>query len=568
MPTLLHSVCPFPSTGKPVPETSRGNAKTCFLSPLTTNPTLSLKKKVSVTSTASEDEVSETTTFTLPDLNYKKITKRKLLHAYQLFVEMADKGHRAMPSLGKTLIYNLCSLGMFRKAVRIVELMLRSGTVLGKSVCTFIIENLTNIGAYEYAIQLLDEMEQRGCTLNRDVYNNLTMSLCQQEPTCQVWHCMDKLIQKGLTPTNPYVLSNLLDAAYLEGGADLVISVLYQILLRGGEPNLVSYNKVLTALKKENRVSEALELFSVLPAHMTSNVITYNILLSALGDQGRWREAEAILDSMMENGILPNIVTYKGLILVIANNGYPEEALEIAEELARHGFKTDEWCFNPVIAQFCSECRLDMVHKCLESMEKWNCPFSSGTYRAIALLCKKGMLDEAFDILESLRKKQGTVLHLFYGKVVLPYLCHKGNTLEAFQILSKLVQLNYTPNPQTISFFVKGLCLEGLHEEALEVFEEMGKFNFRPDVHKYNKLVVELCKGGRIDLAMKALEKMVMKGHEPKESTYVEIIEGIGNLGRKDIVAELLTELYVREVVSQKSREIISLKFCLDNVGF
>ncbi|KAJ4787984.1 Pentatricopeptide repeat-containing protein [Rhynchospora pubera] len=571
MRTLLHSISPFPSTGKAVTETSRTKPKAFSLPNLKKNSTLPLKKHVCAFSASSHDEISPETTstaFSFPDLkNFKKVNKKQLTVAYQLFEEMADKGLRPAPSRAKNLIYSLCSHGFVRKAVRVVEIMLRSGTLLSESICTFIIENLTNIGAYEYVIQLLDEMEQRGCTINPDVYRTLTIFLCRKAATSQVWPYLDKLIQKGLAPTNSYVIANLLEAAQRQGGADLAVSVLYQMLLKGWEPNLVCYNNILNAFKKENRASEALELYEALPPHMKSNLITHNILLNALGDQGLWREAEALLDSMMERGIMPNIITYRGLILVIANGGYPDEALEIAEELGRNGFRTDAWCFNPVLTQFSSECRLDMVHKCLESMDRWNCPVNSGTYRAIAVLCDKNMVDEAFGILESLREKQGANLHWFYGKVVLPYLCHKGNTFEAFQILTKLSQVGYAPNSQTVSSFVSGLCMEGLYEEAIEMFEVMDKYNVQPDESNYNKLISGLCDGGRTDLAMLALERMVIKGYEPTESTYVEIIEWIGYQGRRDLAGELLKELFARGCVSEESMEKISLKFCLDEVG-
>ncbi|KAF3333693.1 pentatricopeptide repeat-containing protein [Carex littledalei] len=571
MPPLLHSICSFPSTVKSVFETSRTKPKASFLSHLTKNPTLSLKKQVCATSATFQDEISpEITTINLPDRkNYSKKRKR-ILEAYQLFEKMTDQGHKPTPSTCNTLVFALCDHGMFRKAVQIVEFMLRSGMLLDE-VCTLIVKNLTTIGAYEYAIQLLDEMEQRGCTLDPEVYDKLIKSLCRKADTLNPsrgWHCLDKLVQKGLASTNPDTINRLINTAYLQGGTYLTVSVLTQILLRGGEPDFRCYHKVLAAYKEDDLASEALELFSVLPPSLKYDLGIYNVLLNTLGYQGRWSEAEALLDDMMERGFMPDIVTYKGLILAIANKGYTQEALEIVEELRINEFEIDTWCFNPIIMRFCSEGQLNMVHKCLKNMERWNCPFNNGTCRAIALLCNRGMLDEAVKILESLRQKKGNELHSFYGKELFGYLCCRGNTFEALQILTKLEQVQYTPKLQTFLYFVNGLCMECFHEEAVEMFEVMDKYNVRPNIDNYNKLVLELCKGGRIDLAIMALEKMVKKGYEPTESTYVIIIEAIGNLERKDLVGELLRELYARGEVSQESVEKISLKFCLDNVGF
>ncbi|KAF3336347.1 pentatricopeptide repeat-containing protein [Carex littledalei] len=560
MPPLLHSICSFPSTAKSLFETK---PNPCFLSlsHLTKNPTLSLKKQVCTTCATLQDENEM-----FPQTEITTKTKYVLLlEAYQLFQKMTNQGHKPTPSMCNTLVFALCDHGMFRKAVWIVEFMLRSDVMLLDKVCTLIIKNLISIGAYEYAIQLLDEMEHRGCTVDPNVCDTLTHSMCRKD--CYSW---DKLIQKGLAPTNPNTINKLLNAAYLEGGAYLTVSMLTQILLRGGEPNFRCYRAVLRAYREDNLVNEALELFLVMPPCLKYHLTTYNILLHALGQHGRWNEAGALLDDMMERGIMPDISTYEILILTIANKGYTHEALEIVEQLVINGFEINAWCINPIIMRFCSEGQLNMVHKCLKSMERWKCPFNSRTYGAIALLCNRGILDEAFQILESLRQKQGKELHSFYGKEVLSYLCSKGNTLEALQILTKLeqVQVQYTPDLQTLVHVVNGLGEECFYEEAVEMFEVMDKYNVRPDINNYNKLVLQLCKGGRIDLAINALEKMVMKGYEPTERTYVIIIEAIGNLERKDLVGELLSELYARGKVSQESMEKISLKFCLDNVGF
>jgi pentatricopeptide repeat protein len=524
---------------------------------------------VCAASTATQVKIShEMVASTLRELKTeKKITKQKLLDACQLLEEMANQGQKPSPSLARTLIYVLCSRGFLRKAVRVVKLMLDSTTLLDRATCTFVIETLSNKGAYDYTIQLLDEMKQRGCTPDPDVYYTLTMSLCNQAYGGCVWHHLEKLIQKGFAPTTRYVLPSLIEAAYLQKGADTAVSVLYQVMLRGVQPNMACYNNILTAFKKENRASEALELFLALPHDMKYNLVTYNILLNALGDQGWWRETETLLDSMTERGIVPNIITYRILILVIANNGYADEALQIAEELGRNRFKTDEWCFNPIIARFCSERRLDMVHKCLKSMERWNCHLKEGTYKAIAVLCKEGMVDEAFDILEALRLKQGTMLQSFYDNV-LPYLCRKGSTLEALQILTKLAQIGYTPRSWIISLFVIGLCMEGLHEEALNMFEVADKYHMKLDSGNYKKLISRLCKGRRIDLAIAALEKMVMKGYEPTQSMYLDVIEGIGCQGGKDLVKKLLRELNSRGNLSHVNMEKISVKFCLDDFEY
>ncbi|GAU39345.1 hypothetical protein TSUD_56710, partial [Trifolium subterraneum] len=109
---------------------------------------------------------------------------------------MVRKGYKPDVTQATQLLYDLCKSGLSRKAVKVVEIMERSG-------------------------------------------------LCRRGKLNQCMQILDRMIKKGLVPSE-YTYAILLDAAYKERGVD-------EIIAKGVKPNVFSYNVLLTGLLNEGR---------------------------------------------------------------------------------------------------------------------------------------------------------------------------------------------------------------------------------------------------------------------------------------------------------------------------
>ena len=106
------------------------------------------------------------------------------------------------------------------------------------------------------------------------------------------------------------------------------------------------------------------------------------------------------------------------------------EAVKLLDEImANNDCSPSGITYNPIIARYCKEGKLDMV------LKYRHCPPNEWTYNAIAVLCGDGKVEEeAFSILQSLGDKQNFSMHAF-SRIVISFLCRKGNTYAAFQLL-------------------------------------------------------------------------------------------------------------------------------------
>ncbi|KAK4794678.1 hypothetical protein SAY86_012672 [Trapa natans] len=481
-------------------------------------------------------------------------------------------GRRPDATQATQLLYDLCKANKMKKAIRVMEMMASSEVIPDAASYTYLVSQLCKRGNIGHAMQLVERMDELGIPTNTATYNSLVRGLCLHGKLSKSLQLLDRLMGRrrgggGLVP-NAFTYTFLLEAAYKERGADEAIRLLDVIVAKGGKPNLVSYNVLLTGLCKEGNTDKAMRLLRDLPAKgFTPNVVSYNILLRNLCNEGRWHEANQLLTEMDGGDRSPSIVTYNILISSLAFHGKIDQAMEVLEEMEGKGtFKATATSYNPIISQLCKEGKVDQVVQCLDQMIFYRCSPNDGTYNAIAVLCNEdnNRVREAFSIIQSLGSKRGSTMHNFYRHVI-SSLCRKGNTYPAFRLLYEMVKNGFCPDSYTYSSLIRGLCLEGMLEEAIRIFEVMEESDYRPEVENFNALILGLCKSGRTDLGLNVYGAMIDKGRMPNEMTYTIIVEGIAH-EEADIAAEVLSELYLRNVVSHSTMERLVMQYDLQGV--
>ena len=102
----------------------------------------------------------------------------------------------------------------------------------------------------------------------------------------------------------------------------------------GKEPNLISYNSLITACAKGVKTKEALDAFkSMQAAGEEPDIITYSSLIKACAKGVKTQVALDVFKSMQAVGQEPNVISYDSLITACApscehgNQGFADEWL-------------------------------------------------------------------------------------------------------------------------------------------------------------------------------------------------------------------------------------------------
>jgi len=72
------------------------------------------------------------------------------------------------------------------------------------------------------------------------------------------------------------------------------------------------------------------------------DVITYNVILDGFCRQGRMKEAELVLEKMIEKGVNPDRFTYTSLINGHVSQENLKEAFRFHDEMLQRGFVPDD----------------------------------------------------------------------------------------------------------------------------------------------------------------------------------------------------------------------------------
>jgi pentatricopeptide repeat protein len=87
-----------------------------------------------------------------------------------------------------------------------------------------------------------------------------------------------------------------------------------QIMVKEGcQPNVVTYNALMSVLVKNGEWNQTLELFQRLrnSPGLTADTISYSVAISACSKGAKWQKAIELLTDMETAGVKPNEFTYR-----------------------------------------------------------------------------------------------------------------------------------------------------------------------------------------------------------------------------------------------------------------
>jgi pentatricopeptide repeat protein len=107
-----------------------------------------------------------------------------------------------------------------------------------------------------------------------------------------------------------------------------------QMLSKGIDPDVITYNSLISCLCRDGMVDEAIGLLAdMLSGRFQPNIVSYKTVLLGLCKAHRIDDAIEVLAAMIENGCQPNETTYTLLIEGIGFSGSRTQAMELANSL-------------------------------------------------------------------------------------------------------------------------------------------------------------------------------------------------------------------------------------------
>ncbi|GFQ04825.1 putative pentatricopeptide repeat-containing protein at1g12700 mitochondrial [Phtheirospermum japonicum] len=389
-------------------------------------------------------------------------------------------------------------------------------------------------------------------------------------------------------PVNEYTMTIAVNCYCLSNRVDYGFSILGWFFKRGCVPNVFTFSTLLKGLFRENKISEAQELFRKMVEEELCelNVVTYVIdglckagntpmaiellrvmekgrgckpnnhiysmviaslsLIRGLCNLSRCRDAKMVLKKMIDHKIYPNVMTFSTLVDALCKGGLLGEAEDVLQIMKQQNVNPNLFTYNSLMDGYCLQGRMDEARSVFDSsMPSMNIAPDVISYSILINgYYKRKKIDEAMHMFREMPTR-GLQPDIVTYSIVLQGLFRGGRCSEALEIFDELQAVGLKPNFYTYCNMLDGLCRNDRVDRALLLLDELENKGGEHHLHiAYYSIVMDgLCEAKNLDQARVIFSDLASKGLEPDVATYTIMIRGCCQNGLLDEAQDLFQRM-------------------------
>lgn len=390
--------------------------------------------------------------------------------------------------------------------------------------------------------------KQPGCVYHRDDVNQVAYLWATKYGPGKLTSMQENLISMG-SQYGEVAWAAMIVAYTILRRAAHGVTIFMEMKKSGCKPTYLSYEPLLFALVKCNRVDAA--LFTAQDM-LTSGILPEDKALGALLDGlCKTGKSETAFGFVHEIGRLGPVsyheYAYSRLITAVWRTGSNAMALELLHEMKTKGLKPDRHAYTVCVKLLCRNHRFDMAQNLLTEMTKQNCAPDMLTYTALINgLYKGGKVTEALGVAELMRKQGGPLDCRMYT-AILNCLFVAGRVNDAVQTFEQMVEEGHPADLVAYFVMIKNLCEAGDVKRALDIKKAMNEKGFQPDARLYLALSRGLCAGSsHVEELLHLVEEMRTKGYSPTAEVYLTLTTHFCTQGNFD-----RARIWAKEMISK-----------------
>ncbi|CAA0842213.1 Pentatricopeptide repeat-containing protein -mitochondrial [Striga hermonthica] len=226
------------------------------------------------------------------------------------------------------------------------------------------------------ALDLCTLAKKAGTTLNIVTYNTVINGLCMQGCLVEAFRLFDSLERLDLLPTE-VTYGTLIDALVREGLLQDAKMLFERMFIKNLRPGPRIYNSLINGYCRADLLEEALKLFQDLEVkNLEADGFTVSALINGYCNKGDMEGALKLFFELKSRGLLPDFLGFLYLIRGLCAKGRMEESRTIFREMLR------------------IQSIVDLLN-CVQTEEVE----SDSVEKIISLLCERGLINEAVDVL-------------------------------------------------------------------------------------------------------------------------------------------------------------------------
>ncbi|RAL44112.1 hypothetical protein DM860_015033 [Cuscuta australis] len=376
-----------------------------------------------------------------------------------------------------------------------------------------------------------------------------------------------ELIKKWDLRLTCYTYKCLLQAYLRLSDSSKALNVYQEMRMRGYTLDIFSYNKLIDALAKDEKVlsltssssvNNRASLYSIMKLdsmpimsyvwcqveqaykvfddmhkrHCEPDVYTYTILIRMKGKAGKPNESLVLFQEMLAKGCSPNLFAYNTMIQTLSKSRMVEKTLFLFSKMVENNCRPNELTYSFILHVLAAESQLHRLDEVVEISQRF---MNKSTYAyLVRTLNKLGHAGEAHRLFCSMWNFHDSGDRDAYLSM-LESLCSAGKVSEAIDLLSKMHEKGTGTDTFMYNIVFTALGKSKQIPHIHDLYEKMKQSGVSPDLFTYNILISSFGRAGRVAEAVKVFEELESSSSwEPNTVSYNSLINCLGKNGDVD----------------------------------
>lgn len=284
---------------------------------------------------------------------------------YSMFWRISQKGCGADVSVYRTLLESLCDNNQIDEAVELLEKVLRKGLKAPKKYLKQLDFSpfLKDEHDFGYVKALINEALIKGGIPSSDGYKAMTIDLYSEGKISEGNKMFEKMLKSGFRPSLP-IYEAKVSALFAAGNVEEAVHVVEKEMIENNcVPTVRLHNVVINGLCKVRKINWAVKYFEKMFRQIgcVPNKETYFYLVDGLCLDGRYLEANRILEKMLINSYWPGDEMYTKLIRGLCVTGKTYRAVMLLEEMISQAKIPEVPVWFSLVTSVCDEPEVDIL---------------------------------------------------------------------------------------------------------------------------------------------------------------------------------------------------------------
>lgn len=364
-------------------------------------------------------------------------------------------------------------------------------------------------GSLESGLQLFDEMPER----NVVSWSALIAGFVQRgrpEGAVALFRGMNR---EGTARPNEFTLVSALHACSLLGESGLARQVYAHVVKLGFEGNVYLINAFSTALIRNGRLSEAMEVFEKCPIR---DIVSWNAIMAGYLELS-YAEVPWFWGRMIREGeVKPDHYTFSSVLTALAALSDIDMGLQVHAQLVKCGHGSEICVGNSLVGMYLKNLRLDEGFRAFEEMCSKDV-LSWTQMAAGCLLC--GEPGRALEVFAEMRKA-GVMANEFTLSTALNACANIASLEEGVKIHGLRIKLGSNDDICALNALIDMYMKCGCVDAARGVFQSMKEHS----VVSWTTMIIGCAQNGQAREALKFFDEMIEEGAQPNQITFVCVL--------------------------------------------